>query len=472
MEFITDVGLEIHVQLDTRSKIFCSCSTAFGGEPNTRCCGVCTGQPGALPVLNKAVVEYAVRAGVNFGCETAPRLLFQRKHYYYPDQPRAYQITQFTAPLCRGGGLWFEFEGEERFAQFAEMHIEDDAGKLIHYPDGRVGVDYNRCGVPLLEIVTRPCFHSGAETAAFLEELILTLRCLGISDCRMQEGSLRADVNLSVRMPGKGEGQRTEMKNLGSVRAVRLAVDYESGRHGAIIAAGGSVKRETRRWNEDKNISEPMRAKESSRDYRYVPEPDLPPVGTEETVRKILAEKRPDLPLQRRKRYAAEYGLSENFCRVLSQDNGVAEFFEKCIALGAEAKQSAGWICGEGMKVLKSRGGRLSDSMMTPEKLAAIIALTSSGALSRDSARRVFEEMFDRQEEPEEYARRLGLLAEVTRQEVEAAVKAVLERCASQVEEYRNGKTKIFAYFKGQVMRQLAGKGNPAIIDEVLSKFL
>lgn len=472
VEYVTDVGLEIHVQLDTESKMFCSCSARFGAEPNSRCCPVCSGMPGALPTVNRKAVEYAVRVGLMLGCRIAPVTSFDRKNYFYPDLPRGYQITQTRMPICTGGALTYDCGDEEKTAHFIEIHMEDDAGKLIHGEDGYVFADYNRCGVPLLEFVTGPCFHSGNEAEAFLDELILTLRELGISDCRMQEGSLRADVNVSVHAPGFTAAERTEMKNLGSVRAVRLAVEYESARQCAVLERGDSVRRETRRWDEIRNVSEPMREKESREDYRYFPEPDIPELDTSEIVSRLSGEERPMLPRERRRRYTELYGLGNTECRTLTSRRDIRDFFESCIELGAAADEISNWLCGEGMRILKKRGGCFGDCCLTPEKLCDLTKAVSGGKYTRTAAKEIFEALFDYDGSTEECAETLGLSACADAGETERAARAVAESCPQQVKQYLEGKTKVFGYLKGQIMRELRGRGNPAIIDDVLGQFL
>jgi len=472
MDYLTDVGLEIHVQLDTESKIFCSCSVRFGDAPNANCCPVCSGTPGALPVLNRRAAELAVRTGLALGSAIPPVTSFDRKNYFYPDLPRGYQITQARRPICAGGSLDYDWAGQAHIARFRELHLEDDAGKLIHCPDGSVLADYNRCGVPLLELVTEPCFHSGGAAAAFLEELILTLRELEVSQCRMQEGSLRTDVNVSVHRPGETAAARTELKNLGSVRAVRLAVEQEALRQRALLEQGLPVRRETRRWDEKEGISLPMREKEEHSDYRYFPEPDLPELETAALVAAARRAGLPPLPRARRRRYAADYGLDEARCRTLTARRDLRDFFEACMARGLPAREAADWLCGEGMRVLGSRGGDLAETRLTPEKLGELLEAVERRALSLEGAKAVFQALFDFDGGVNDCAAALGLRGLAGEAETEAAVSAVLAECGEQVRQLRAGKTKVLGYLKGQVMRRLKGRGDPVRIDEVMGEFL
>ncbi|HHU22973.1 MAG TPA: Asp-tRNA(Asn)/Glu-tRNA(Gln) amidotransferase subunit GatB [Clostridiales bacterium] len=465
MSWQIDVGLEVHVELNTASKIFCSCSTAFGAGPNSLCCPVCTGHPGALPVFNKKVLEYAVRTGLALGCEIADITFFDRKNYFYPDQPRGYQISQLYATVCRGGGLEIDGPGGSRLIPLIELHMEDDAGKLVYGENGELYIDYNRSGVPLLEIVTAPELHSDWEVSAFLEELIGVLRAIGVSDCRMQEGSMRVDVNLSVRRKGESLGTRTEMKNLSSLRSVRQAIRYESKRQIEILESGGNIENETRRWDEDRGISLPMRAKEEKEDYRYFPDPDLPPV---KISRELLETQRgliPELPRAKRRRYMRDFMLPEQDCRTLTADISVAKLFEETVSLGIPPLEASKWICGDYLRLMKEGAGE----HMTAEKLARIITMVSEGMLTRANGRQVLEALFYTQGDPDKYAEEKGLFRIDDRNAVEKAVREIMENFPVQVEECRAGKQKLMDFLMGQVMRKLEGRGDPSLIMSLLN---
>lgn len=474
MKWETVIGLETHVELATRSKIFCSCSTAFGAEPNTQCCPVCMGLPGTLPVLNEKVVELAVRAGLALNCEITRYNRFDRKNYFYPDLPKGYQTSQLYLPVARDGALTITLEdGRKKTVGICEMHMEEDAGKLLHnMPDGRTGVDYNRCGVPLIEIVTRPDFRDGDEVVAYLEELRCVLQYLGVSDCKLQEGSLRCDVNLSVRRLGSEQlGTRTEMKNLGSFRAVRRAVEYESRRQIQVLEAGGQVVQETRRWDEDRNESVSMRSKEDARDYRYFPEPDLPPLLLDEEYLNILRTRQPELPGEKRERYVREYGLSAYDAGMLVGHRALAEFFEQIVALGTAPKEAANWILGPVLRQLSQRNMDAGDMPLRPGSLARIIAMVEEGRINRNTAVQVFDAVFDGGD-PEEYVSANGLEQVSDVELVNGAVARVLRENPGPAADFRAGKEKCFGFLVGQTMRLLGGKADPKQINTLLRERL
>ncbi|MGI5935454.1 MAG: Asp-tRNA(Asn)/Glu-tRNA(Gln) amidotransferase subunit GatB [Oscillospiraceae bacterium] len=470
MNWETNIGLEVHVELNTASKIFCACSTAFGAQPNSLCCPVCTGQPGALPAFNKKVLEYAVRTGLALGCQIADITFFDRKNYFYPDLPRGYQISQLHATVCRGGGLEIDGADGPRVIPIIELHMEDDAGKLVYGEDGELFIDYNRCGVPLLEIVTAPELHSDREASDFLEELIGVLRAIGVSDCRMQEGSMRVDINLSVRRKGEKLGVRTEMKNLSSLRSVRQAIRYESKRQMEILESGGRVVNETRRWDEDQGVSLSMRAKEERVDYRYFPEPDLPPVKISSELIEAQRGLIPELPRAKRVRYMRDFGLPEQDCRTLTSDISVARAFEETVSLGIPPREAAKWICGDYLRLMKEGGER--PCRMTAEKLAGIITMVSEGRLTRANGRQVLEALFFAEGDPGKYAEKKGLLRIDDRQAVEKAAREVIKKFPAQVEEYRAGKAKILDFLMGQAMRTLEGRGEPSLVIDVIKNFI
>ena len=470
----TVIGLETHVELATEHKLFCSCSAAFGAMPNQNCCPLCLGMPGARPVLNEKAVELAVRAALALDCQVEEVSIFDRKHYSSPDLPRGYQITQFYRPLARDGAVRFAPEGgRERAVGIAEMHLEDDAGRVFHDREsGCARVDFNRSGVPLIEIVTRPDFRNGEEVVAYLEELKTILQYLGVSDCKLQEGSLRCDVNLSVRPVGSTVlGVRTEMKNLGSFRAVRRAIEYESRRQIAVLESGGQVLQETRRWDEDKNESLSMRAKEDARDYRYVPEPDLSPLNLSGEYLQVLRERQPELPRAKRKRYRQEYGLSDYDIHMLTSQRALAEFFERVVSLGAQAKQAANWILGQVLRQLSQRGLEAADLPLRPETLARIIAMVEQGRINRNTAVQVFDAVFDGGD-PEDYVKTRGLELVCDANEVERAVEEVIRENPGPVSDFRAGKEKSFGFLVGQIMRLLGGKGDPKTVNIMLKNRL
>ena len=473
MTWETVIGLETHVELATQSKIFCSCATAFGGAPNTHCCPVCTGMPGTLPVLNRRVLEYAVRAGLALNCEITRFSRFDRKNYFYPDLPKAYQISQLYLPIARRGAVDITTPAGDRTIRIHELHMEEDAGKLIHDPAaGLTRIDYNRCGVPLIEIVTEPDFRGADEVIAYLEALREILQYLGVSDCKMQEGSLRCDVNLSVRPLGGALGVRTEMKNLSSFRSIARAVVFESGRQIALIDGGGQVVQETRRWDEDRNVSLPMRSKEDARDYRYFPEPDLPPIALSQTYLDGLRSAQPELPRAKRSRYQRDYGLGPYDCRMLTSDRALAALFESLVELGAPPKQGANWIMGEVLGALSARGMEPKDMPLTAPTLARLIRLVGEGALNRNTAVKVFEAVFDDDGDVDAYVKAHGLEQVNDDGLVRTAAARVLEANPRSAADYRGGREKALGFLVGQVMRELRGKADPRSVNTILKELL
>ncbi len=466
----TVIGLETHVELATKSKIFCSCSTQFGGAPNTHCCPVCMGMPGTLPVLNKTVLEYAVKAGLALNCTINRRTRFDRKNYFYPDLPKGYQVSQLYIPLCRNGSV----DLGSKTIRIHEIHMEEDAGKLIH--DGETGLshaDYNRCGVPLIEIVTEPDFRSADEVIAYLEHLKLTLQYLGVSDCKMQEGSLRCDINLSVRPVGSETlGTRTEMKNLGSFKAIAKAIEYEAKRQIDILESGGTVLQETRRWDEEQNISVSMRTKEDAKDYRYFPEPDIPPIDLLEKYLQLLRTEQPELAHEKRKRYLTDWSLPEYDAQMLTGDKALAEFFEACVALGADPKQTSNWILGECLRRLSSDGLEPHNIPISPATLVRLITLVKDGKLNRNTAVRVFDAVFANNGDVDAYVAEHGLEQVSDAELVQAAVKKVLAANPKSVEDYKSGKEKAFGFLVGQTMRELKGQAAPQVVNEILRNTL
>ena len=395
-QYETVIGLEVHVELATKTKIFCGCSTEFGGEPNTHTCPVCTGMPGSLPVLNKQVVEYAMAVGLATNCKITQNCKFDRKNYFYPDNPQNYQISQLYLPICRDGHVEIETDGEKKSIGIHEIHMEEDAGKLIHdeWEDCSL-VDYNRSGVPLIEIVSEPDMRSADEVIAYLEKLRLIIQYLGASDCKLQEGSMRADVNLSIREAGAKEfGTRTEMKNLNSFKAIRRAIEGETDRQIALLEEGKEVTQETRRWDDAKEKSYPMRSKEDAQDYRYFPDPDLAPVVISDEWIQTIKDAQPELRDEKRSRYKETYGLPDYDIDILTGSKHLADIFEVTIAEGAEAKEVSNWLMGETMRLVNDSEMDLEDISFAPQHLADLIAMVKSNEINRKVAKEVFEKIF------------------------------------------------------------------------------
>ncbi|WP_297195747.1 Asp-tRNA(Asn)/Glu-tRNA(Gln) amidotransferase subunit GatB [uncultured Flavonifractor sp.] len=471
MTWETVIGLETHVELATKTKIFCSCTTQFGGDPNTHCCPVCTGMPGTLPVLNEKVLEFAVKAGLALNCEISRRSQFDRKNYFYPDLPKAYQISQLYLPICHDGAVDI---GGGKTIRIHELHMEEDAGKLVHDPWlDQTRADYNRCGVPLIEIVTEPDFRSAEEVISYLEKLRSTLQYLGVSDCKMQEGSLRCDVNLSVRPAGSEEfGTRTEMKNLNSFKAISRAIAYEARRQIELLEEGKRVVQETRRWDENKDATYAMRSKENAQDYRYFPEPDIPPLELSEEYIDGLRAAQPELAEAKRARYQADWGLPAYDAEMLTSQKALADFFEEVVALGTDPKQASNWIMGQVLGQLSTHGLEAKDMALTPPTLARLIALVQEGKLNRNTAVKVFEAVFADDGDVDAYVKEHGLEQVSDAGLVEQVVEQVLAANEKSVADFKAGKEKAFGFLVGQVMRQLKGQAAPAVVNQVLREKL
>lgn len=473
-EYETVIGLEVHVELATKTKIFCGCSASFGAAPNTHTCPVCTGMPGSLPVLNRKVVELALSVGLAANCEINQFCKFDRKNYFYPDNPQNYQISQLYLPICHDGWIAIDTPSGEKKIRIHEIHMEEDAGKLIHdeWEDCSL-VDYNRSGVPLIEIVSEPDMRSADEVIAYLNRLRLLVQYLGASDCKLQEGSMRADVNLSVREKGSGKlGTRTEMKNLNSFKAIARAVDGETRRQIELLEEGKTVTQETRRWDDNKEYSYAMRSKEDAKDYRYFPDPDLPPIRISDDWIEQVRSALPELQPQKMSRYQGVYGLSEYDSRLLTESKRMSELFEKTTALCGNPKKAANWLIGETGRLLKERGMEAEQLTFSPGHLALLIQLTESGDINTNTAKEVFEKVFEEDINPEQYVRERGLLMISDDSALAAAVEAVLAANQNTVEEYRSGKTKVLGFLVGQVMRQMRGKANPGKVNEMMTEKL
>lgn len=472
MRYETVIGLEIHAELANKSKIYCSCSTEFGAAPNTHTCPICTGMPGTLPVLNKKVVDYAVMAGLAMNCSITEYGKQDRKNYFYPDLPKSYQTSQFDQPVCQNGYLEIASENGPKKIGITRIHIEEDAGKLIHDDlRGYTLVDYNRCGVPLIEIVTEPDLRSAKEAKCFLETVKSILEYLEISDCKMQEGSLRCDVNISVRPAGQQQlGVRTEMKNINSFSAAVRAIESESERQIDLLEAGKTVIRATRRWDDVKNQSFDMRSKEQAHDYRYFPEPDLVPIVIDRQWVSRIKNSLPELPDSRKKKYLSKYGLSDADAAQLVSSKKISDYFEDAVGNGASPKIVTNWLIGEIPKLLRKKG--TEEIPFCAEYLAKTIQMTEKGSLSSSAAKAVIEEMFDRPRDPENIAKEKGLLQINDEAAVMAFVEKVIEENPQAVKEIKSGKDKAVGFIVGQVMRYSKGRANPQLINKLLKDIL
>lgn len=469
------IGLETHVELATKTKIFCSCTTAFGGDPNTHCCPVCTGMPGALPVVNEKVLEFAVKAGLALNGTITRDCRFDRKNYFYPDLPKAYQVSQLYLPIVRNGKVPIQTaSGVEKTIRIHELHMEEDAGKLVHDPwIDQTRADYNRCGVPLIEIVTEPDFRSAEEVIAYLEKLRSILQYLGASDCKMQEGSLRCDVNLSVRPAGSEElGTRTEMKNLNSFKAIARAIEYEAHRQVELIQEGKRVVQETRRWDENKDATFAMRSKENAQDYRYFPEPDIPPMELSEEYLEHVRAEIPEMAEAKMARYQRDWGLPGYDTRMITSQKALADFFEETVALGAAPKQAANWIMGEVLRQLSAQGLEAKDMTLTPGTLARLIELVQTGKLNRNTAVKVFDAVFVADGDVDAYVKEHGLEQVSDAGLVGRAVEQVFAANPKSIEDYRAGKEKAFGFLVGQVMRELKGRASPQVVNQTIREKL
>ena len=473
-QYETVIGLEVHVELATKTKIFCGCSTEFGGKPNTHVCPVCSGMPGVLPRLNKQVVEFAMAAGLATGCTITQYCKFDRKNYFYPDLPKAFQTSQLYLPICREGGIEIETSAGKKRIGIHEIHMEEDAGKLIHDEwDDCTLVDYNRCGVPLIEIVSDPDMRSAEEVIAYLEKLRSTLQYLGVSDCKMQEGSLRADVNLSIREIGSTEfGTRTEMKNLNSFKSIARAVEGERKRQIEVLMMGREIRQETRRWDDNKDSSFAMRSKEDAQDYRYFPEPDLAPIRISNEWLQQVRDRQPELADAKKARYIEEFGLPEYDAGLLTSEKRIADLFEETTALCGKPKEVSNWLMVETMRLLKEHEMDAADLDFAPEHLAALIGLIHDGKINRTIAKEVFEQIFAEDVDPEQYVKEHGLLMENNEDELKEIVQSVLDANPQSVADYKGGKDKALGFLVGQTMKAMKGKANPAKVNELLRELL
>lgn len=478
------IGLETHCQLSTKTKIFSSSSTEFGGTPNTNIDPICMGMPGVLPVLNQKVLEYAVKAGLALNCEIAPYSKFDRKQYFYPDLPKNYQISQFDLPIATNG--WLEIElvdasgnSTRKKIGITRLHMEEDAGKLVHGGSDRISgstysmVDYNRAGVPLIEIVSEPDLRSGAEAAEYGQELRRIVRYIGVGDGNMQEGSLRCDVNISVRPVGREEfGTKVEIKNMNSFNAIERAIDYEIDRQIQALETGETIIQETRLWDEGKQCTFSMRIKEGASDYRYFPEPDLPPIEVSVAQLQDWKAQLPELPAEKRNRYETQLALSPYDARVLTDDKAVAEYFEGAIAAGAPAKQAANWVMGDLTAYLKNEKLAIGEIPLQPQDLAELISLIDTGTISGKMAKDILPELLSTGGSPQKFVESKGLIQISDAGAIESAIDAVLAANPKELEQYRAGKTKLLGFFVGKVMKETGGRADPKLTNEILANKL
>ena len=474
MSYEIVIGLEIHAELATKSKIYCSCTTEFGGEPNTHCCPICTGMPGVLPVLNKSVVEYAVKAGLAMNCKISEYSKQDRKNYFYPDLPKAYQTSQYDLPLCKEGYLDITTSDGIKRIGITRIHIEEDAGKLMHDEwDTGTLIDYNRCGVPLIEIVTEPDIRSAEEARVFLENVKAILEYTGVSDCKMQEGSLRADVNLSVRKKGETRfGTRTEMKNLNSFRAIVRAIEAEAQRQIDEIENGGTIVQETRRWDDVKGMSFSMRTKEEAHDYRYFPEPDLVPIVVSKVWLEKIKNSLPELPQQRKQRYIEQFGLPQYDAEIITSSKHLADFFEKAQETCGNPKAISNWIMGDLLRILKEKGIEYSDIPFEAGMLGKLVLLIDKGTISGTIAKKIFQKMFETAEDPEVIVKKEGLEVVNDERAILEIIQRVIMSNPQSVCDYKSGKEKAFGFLVGQAMKESRGKANPQLINKLLKQEL
>ncbi|MCW5945652.1 MAG: Asp-tRNA(Asn)/Glu-tRNA(Gln) amidotransferase subunit GatB [Fimbriimonadales bacterium] len=478
MRYVTSVGMEVHAELLTKTKMFCRCPNAFGGEVNTRVCPVCLGLPGSLPVINRQAVEHVVRTALALNCQIAMWSVFHRKNYFYPDLPKGYQISQYgeTNPIGYHGWIEIPSEDGENKVSIQRVHLEEDTGKLMHLPGGKAGVDFNRAGVPLMEIVTAfpPDIHTPDEAREYLHYLRLTLIHLGASDGKMEQGSFRCEPNISVAPEGSDKlGTKTELKNLGSFKAVSIGIQHEAERMISTIDNGGELHQETRGWDEGRQISYPMRKKEREHDYRYFPDPDLPPMVFDEEYIEGLRAALPELPLQRRKRYIRQLGLSAYDASLLiTDDPGWAEYFDEAVSLGGSPKLICNWMNGDFLAMLNEEGLPARESSVSPAHIVDLVALLESNRINGKQAKEIFEQSFKTGEKPSDIVKREGLEQLTDESEIRKAVKEAMNQNPDAVQKYKEGKTNIQGFLIGQVMKKTQGKANPEIVSRVMTEEL
>ena len=473
-EYEVVIGLEVHAELSTNTKIYCNCSTAFGADPNTHCCPICTGMPGTLPVLNEKVVEYAVKAGLATNCEISRFSKQDRKNYFYPDLPKAYQVSQYDLPLCIGGHLDINVNGNKKTICITRIHVEEDAGKLIH--DAYTGdtlVDMNRCAVPLIEIVSEPDIRSADEAVAYMQTLKSILEYLEVCDCKMQEGSLRCDVNLSVRPVGQKEfGTRTETKNLNSFKAIHNSIEFEIQRQIEVLENGGKIYQETRRFDDAKGVGYAMRSKEDAQDYRYFPEPDLAPIVLSEEYINNIKENLPEMPHIKKERYIKEFDLPEYDAEILTSSKKTASFFEKANAICNNPKAVSNWIMGDFARMLNEKEIEIDESKVTEENLASLIMLIDKGTISSKIAKQIFEEMFETGEDAKTIVEKRGLVQISDEGAIKEICQRVVDANPQSIIDYKAGKDRAIGFLVGQIMKETKGKANPQIVNKLLLEII
>ena len=461
------IGLEVHSELSTNTKIFCSCSTEFGGEPNTHCCPICMAMPGTLPVLNEQVIKYAVKAGLATNCEISSESKNDRKNYFYPDLPKAYQISQYDEPLCKKGYIEIDLGKTKKKIGITRIHIEEDAGKLNHNPYGRgCLVDLNRAGVPLIEIVSEPDMRSAKEVDAYLKKLKSILEYIEVSDCKMQEGSLRADVNISVRKKGKKEfGTRTEMKNMNSFKSIVRAIEYEANRQIEILEDGGKIEQETLRWDDVSGKTFQMRDKENAQDYRYFPDPDLIRFTVSKETQELIKESLPELPESRKKKYNEEYGISKRDSNILASSKYYSDLFEKANKISNNPKAVSNWIITEITRVINEKELEPREIPFTAEQLGELVVLIDKGTISSSIGKKVLEELFENPRNPENIIKEKGWLQISDENIIEEIVVSVLDANPQSITDYKAGKDRALGFLVGQAMKQSKGKANPQMLN-------
>ncbi len=473
MQYEAVIGLEVHAQLLTCSKIFCSCSTQFGSEPNTQVCPVCLGMPGVLPVLNKKAVEFTIKTGLAMNCKIAPYSRFARKNYFYPDLPKGYQISQYELPLCEDGYLEITVDGEERKIRIKRIHLEEDAGKNIHDASGYSFVDFNRTGVPLMEIVSEPDIRSPKEAALYMKKLRTILRYLGVCDGNLEQGSLRCDANVSVRPIGSTEfGVKTEIKNINSFRFVEKALEYEIQRQIKAIKNGEQIVQETRLWDAQAGKTFSMRSKEEAHDYRYFPEPDLVPIVIYSDWIEKIKESMPELPDFKIKKFINQYGLPPYDAEILTEEKNIAEWFEEAVKLGGKPKEVANWIMVELLRLINEDGKDIAECTLKPSQLVELIKLIENGTINRNIGKEIFEEMYKTGKAPESIVKEKGLTQISDDSVIIGAIKEVISKNPKEVERFKNGEEKLIGFFVGQVMKITKGKANPKLVNEFVIKIL
>ncbi len=475
MDYEVVIGLEVHAQMLTETKIFCGCSNKFGSAPNENTCPVCTGQPGSLPVLNKKSVEFAIKAGLATGCKIANKSVFARKNYFYPDLPKGYQISQYELPICINGKLSLKVNGVDREIGITRIHMEEDAGKLSHEGVDKNSsyVDYNRGGTPLIEIVSEPDMRSSDEAVEYLKQLRNILVYLEICDGNMEEGSFRCDANISLRRFGASKfGTKTELKNMNSFRNVQKAIEFEIKRQFEILEDGGSIKQETRLWNADKNITESMRSKEEAHDYRYFPDPDLLPLIVEESWVESLRRELPELPSDKGLRFKKSYNLADEDIDVLISSKKLADFYEETVKVSDDPQSASNWIRVELLALLNSEGKDINDCKVTPQHIGSLIKLINKGSISGKMGKSVFKEMYETLKFPENIVKSKGLVQISDESELKKIVKQIIDKSPNEVEQYKSGKSKLLGFFVGEVMKQTKGQANPQVVNQIIKDLI